>query len=62
VLEHLPCDVLVTPHPDASQFWQRAAAHDAGQADALVDANACRAYAAAARERLTKRIATEGAP
>ncbi len=61
VLEQLPCDVLITPHPDASHLWQRLAARDAGQADALVDANACRAYAAAAHERLKKRIASEGA-
>jgi len=59
VLEQLPCDVLLTPHPDASQLWQRVAARDSGEAGALVDANACRAYANAARERLKQRIATE---
>jgi metallo-beta-lactamase class B len=59
VLDTLRCDVLLTPHPDASQLWQRLAARDAGQPDALVDANACRAYAAAARERLQQRIAKE---
>jgi len=61
VLESLPCDVLLTPHPDASQLWQRLAARDAGHADALIDATACRAYASAARDRLKRRIATEGA-
>ena len=61
-LEQLPCAVLLTPHPDASQLWQRVAARDAGQPDALVNANACRAYAAAARERLQQRIAKERAP
>ena len=59
VLDSLRCDVLLTPHPDASQLWQRVAARDAGQSDALVNANACRAYAAAARERLQQRIAKE---
>ena len=59
VLDSLRCDVLLTPHPDASQLWQRVAARDAGQPDALVNANACRAYAAAARERLQQRIAKE---
>ena len=61
VLEQLPCDVLLTPHPDASQLWQRLAARDSGRADALVDTHACRAYAGAARERLKRRIASERA-
>lgn len=60
-LEHLSCDVLLTPHPDASHLWQRLAARDAGNPDALVDVNACRAYAATARERLKQRIARETA-
>ena len=61
VLEQLPCDVLLTPHPDASQLWQRVAARDAGRPDALIDRNACRAYAAAARARLKQRVASEAA-
>jgi len=60
-LEALPCDVLLTPHPDASGLWQRVAARDAGAADALVDRGACKAYAASARERLKRRLATETA-
>ena len=58
-LEALPCDVLLTPHPDASGFWQRVAARDAGSPDALVVPDACKAYAAAARERLKRRLTTE---
>jgi metallo-beta-lactamase class B len=61
VLDTLPCDVLLTPHPDASELWQRIAARDAGQSDALVNANACRAYAATGRARLQQRIAKERA-
>jgi metallo-beta-lactamase class B len=59
VLDSLPCDVLLTPHPDASQLWQRVAARDAGTQDALVNQGACKAYAAAARERLKQRLASE---
>ena len=59
VLEALPCDVLLTPHPDASRLWERVSARDAGSTNALVDAGACRAYAAAARDRLKRRIASE---
>lgn len=58
-LEGLRCDVLLTPHPGASGLFERVAARDAGTADALVDANACRAYAAAGRRRLAERLATE---
>ncbi len=57
VLERLPCDVLITPHPDASDFWSRWAAG----IDSLVDPGACARYVAAARERLTSRLASEGA-
>lgn len=54
VLEGLRCDVLITPHPGASQLWERVAAHR------LVDGEACRRYAAAARRQLAARVAEEG--
>ena len=59
VLESLPCDVLVTPHPSASGLWERVAAREAGAADALADPAACVRYAAAARTRLADRLASE---
>lgn len=65
VLEGLRCDVLLTPHPEASGLWARVDARrdttEAGPADALVDPDACRRYAAAARERVTRRVAEEPA-
>jgi metallo-beta-lactamase class B len=54
VLEHLPCDILLTPHPGASALWDRV---DAGT---LTDAGACKRFAAGAREALAQRVATEG--
>lgn len=57
----LPCDVLITPHPDASGFLDRIARRDAGDADALVDRNACRLYAAKGTSLLDARIAKEHA-
>ncbi|MBK7861580.1 MAG: subclass B3 metallo-beta-lactamase [Archangiaceae bacterium] len=54
-LESLRCDVLLTPHPDASETLARLTA-DAG---ALVDGQACRAYAKRARQRLDARLASE---
>jgi metallo-beta-lactamase class B len=60
LLDRLRCDVLVTPHPEASRLWERLeGARDAG-APTLVDGGACRRYAATARERLARRVAEEG--
>jgi metallo-beta-lactamase class B len=60
-LDSTPCDMLITPHPDVSNLWQRLARRDSAP-DALIDATACRALADVSRERLKKRLATEGAP
>jgi metallo-beta-lactamase class B len=51
VIEHLPCDILLTPHPSASGLWERP----------LVDPDACKRYADSGREGLAKRLATESA-
>jgi len=59
VLEHLPCDILLTPHASASSLWDRLAKRDAGDATALVDSRACSRFAAAARERLAERVRKE---
>jgi metallo-beta-lactamase class B len=58
-LDGLACDILITPHPGASRFWERVAARDSGNAQALVDRDACRSYAAAARRQLAERITKE---
>jgi metallo-beta-lactamase class B len=50
----LPCDILITPHPSASDLFERLA----GRAP-LSDIQACRRYADAARGRLDQRLATE---
>lgn len=52
----LPCDLLITPHPSASNVFDRLS----GKA-ALVDPAACRTYAATARKRLDERLAKEKA-
>jgi metallo-beta-lactamase class B len=59
VLEQLPCDILVTPHPGASNLWERIDARAHGNASALIDGAACKRYAATARLALSRRIATE---
>jgi metallo-beta-lactamase class B len=59
VLEGLSCDILLTPHPGASNLFDRLAARDAGNADAFVDRDACRRLAKDARRQLDERIAKE---
>lgn len=59
VLDHVRCDILITPHPAASAFIARIAARDSGGIPALVDADACRRFAARAREALDQRLAAE---
>jgi metallo-beta-lactamase class B len=53
----LPCDILLTPHPSASNLFLRLS----GKAP-LADPNACAAYAEAGRDRLAKRLIQEVAP
>lgn len=58
----LPCDILLTPHPGASDFWQRVARRtSAADAAPLIDTGACRDYAAAATRKLDARLAQEHA-
>jgi metallo-beta-lactamase class B len=54
----LPCDVLLTPHPFVSNMFDRLGPNATAP---LVDANACRQFAAQAREKLDERIAKERA-
>lgn len=53
VLERLACDILVTPHPAASQLWERV------EKGTLVDGGGCRKLAADARRALEARLAKE---
>lgn len=59
VLDHLDCDILVTPHPSASNFFERIAARDAGDASSLTDHDACHRLASDARRQLAARISKE---
>jgi metallo-beta-lactamase class B len=52
-LETAPCDILITPHPDASAFWERFANHN------FASPNACKALVDNARKTLQQRLATE---
>ena len=48
-LESLPCDVLLTPHPEQSQLFERALKGEGG----------CKTYAEGARAKLAERLASE---
>jgi metallo-beta-lactamase class B len=59
--ETLPCDVLLTPHPGVSGTFERLDKRAAGDSAAFRDPAACRAYAAASRQRLEARLQQEAA-
>ncbi|WP_441333407.1 subclass B3 metallo-beta-lactamase [Lysobacter sp. CA199] len=52
----LPCDILLTPHPSASDLFARLGPQ---ASKSLVDAGACRVYAATGTAKLDARIAKE---
>jgi metallo-beta-lactamase class B len=59
-IERLPCDILLTPHPDASNLRARLEKRtDGGSSKALIDGTGCRRYVAGARQRLATRLADE---
>lgn len=56
----LPCDILITSHPDQTGLDERYRRFQAGETpNPLIDANACRAYADVTERRLDTRLATE---
>lgn len=58
-VESLKCDVLVSAHPEFSDLWERKAKQaELGNA-AFIDRDACRKYAAKARETLAHTLAAE---
>ncbi|GAA0715976.1 subclass B3 metallo-beta-lactamase [Dokdonella soli] len=58
----LPCDILITPHPELSGLPDRIAARDRGEKpDPVVDPQACKALAAKAQAGLDARLASEKA-
>jgi metallo-beta-lactamase class B len=59
-LNALPCDILLTPHPDVSDLWGRLTRREKGDPNALVDPTACRRLADSSRANLEKRVASEG--
>jgi metallo-beta-lactamase class B len=62
VVESLPCDLLLAPHPDLIGMAAKLARWKESPAtNPFIDTGACRAYAEAARQRLQQRLADERA-
>ncbi len=58
----LPCDVLVSVHPELSNLWERLEARDvAHDPNGLIDGHACAKYVTSLRESMAKRVAEERA-
>ena len=59
-VEKLPCDILFSTHPSASNMKGKLARRQKSPSpDPFVDSGSCRTYAAAARKRLEDRLAEE---
>ena len=60
VVDHLPCDLIVSVHPGLTNLDDKLAARARGTTpDPFLDPNACHAYAADATAKLAKRVADE---
>jgi metallo-beta-lactamase class B len=58
----LPCDIIVTVHPEVGHLWDKLEARRRGvQPDPLIAPESCRVYADAMRQLLDERIAKEKA-
>ncbi len=61
-LDAVPCDILITPHPEASDLWGRLDKRRAGVTpDPMVAPSQCRELVQRSREQLKKRLASEAA-
>lgn len=59
-LSAVRCDILLTPHPEASDLWGRIATREkSADASALADVAACRRYVDGARTRVRARVDAE---
>lgn len=62
VVEHLPCDIMISVHPDFTNIDDKLAARAKGAAtDPFIDPGLCQSYAADARLKLMQRVAAEQA-
>ena len=61
-LETVPCDILITTHPEGSALWDRLESREKGVTpDPMVDLGGCRELAKQGRASLRDRLAEEHA-
>lgn len=61
IIAALPCDLLLTTHPDASGFFDKVAAHRAGATpDPLFDPTACKTFARTSAANFEAKLKEEG--
>jgi metallo-beta-lactamase class B len=58
-LRATPCDILLTPHPEFSGLWRRLERREKGEANAMIDASACKLLADRSEDQLRQRLASE---
>ncbi len=58
-VEALPCDVIISVHPEQSDFLARMEKRVDGKPESIKDPEGCKRYVAGARERLAQRVASE---
>jgi metallo-beta-lactamase class B len=57
--EAAPCELLIAAHPEFTGLWSVFDEQGKGDRARLIDASSCKRYAAGARERFDKRLASE---
>ena len=55
----LPCDVMISVHPEFSKLFEKLARRAAGHADAMTDPRSCHDYAQSMSDLLDRRLAQE---
>jgi metallo-beta-lactamase class B len=55
----LPCDVMISVHPEFSRLFEKLARRSGGDAAAMIDPHACRDYAQSMTGLLDRRLAQE---
>jgi metallo-beta-lactamase class B len=59
-LSSVPCDILITTHPENANLWEKLDARRRGVTpDPMIDPGGCRGLADGAREQLQRRLAEE---
>lgn len=59
IVDSLPCDIALAPHPGMVDFWERFNKREQGNADAMIDSTICNAYAKHAREDFEEALAIQ---